>query len=88
MTPEYIEQLADWADPDKLWQTYPWQKSDLTPEQRRQMDAGVALRRHARDVRDLNRLRGTDQSLLVTPLGLIGRRLRYVPTPKNNKDPV
>lgn len=83
MSPEYIKQLADWADPDKLWRLSPFKQRDLPPEQRKQLDAGVALRRHAAHVRELRELLGTGKSLLLTPLSPNGTDHRTAPTPRN-----
>lgn len=81
MTPEYLEELADLADPDKLWRRAGLDRVDFTPEQKRQMDAGVALRRHASHVRQMRALLGTGKSLLLTPLGMTSQDIRVVPMP-------
>ena len=68
MKPEYIEELADIADPDQLWRLG-WEKQKaLPPERRAQLDMGVALRRHASHLRELNSLLPLRKSLLITPL--------------------
>ncbi len=69
MTPEYLEELADLADPDKLWRLAGMDQLDLPVEKRRQLDTGVALRRQASHVRELRELIGTGKSLLLTPYG-------------------
>jgi len=66
MTPEYLRELADLVDPDQLWRRPVFEPR--TPEQRRQLDAGVALRRYAEHVRELRALIGTGRSLLITPM--------------------
>lgn len=81
MTPEYLEELADLADPDKLWRRAGLDRVDFTPEQKRQVDAGVALRRHASHVRRLRELLDTGKSLLITPLSLNGAAVMTTPTP-------
>ena len=81
MTPEYLEELADVADPDKLWRRGCLDQAEFTTKQRQQVNAGIALRRHATHVRRLQALLGTGKSLLVTPLSLSGTDIRTVPTP-------
>lgn len=85
MTPEYLEQLADVADPDQLWRLSPFAQQDLPSVKRAQLDMGVALRRHASDVRRLRELLGTGKSVLLTPLSLNGRRLTIIDTPADVK---
>lgn len=79
MTPEHIEYLADLADPDKLWQRSPFDK--LTPEQAQQLETGVALRRHAAHVRNLEAICGKGLSLLITPTRPNVVYTRVIPTP-------
>lgn len=79
MTPEHIEYLADLADPDKLWQHSPFDK--LTPEQARQLETGVALRRHAAHVRSLETICGKGLSLLITPTRPNVVHTSVIPTP-------
>ena len=81
MTPEYLEELADAADPDNLWRRGCLDRAEFTTKQRQQVNAGIALRRHASHVRRLQALLGTGKSLLLTPLSLIGTDIRAVPTP-------
>lgn len=81
MTPEYLEDLADKVDADQLWRLSLLDQMRLPPFRRERMDMGVALRRHADDLRRLNELVGTGKSLLLTPLGLNGRASMTVPTP-------
>lgn len=81
MTPEYLEQLADLADPDQLWHLSPFAQRDLPRDKRAQLDTGVALRRHASDVRRLRALLGTGRSLLLTPLSENGRHSTEIATP-------
>lgn len=68
MTPEYLEELADLADPDKLWRSNVFERFSFTDEQKRQLNTGIALRRHADHVRRLNALLGTGRSMVITPL--------------------
>ena len=81
MTPEYLEELADLADPNRQWRRGYLDRENLTPDQKRQLDTGVALRRYASHVRRLRNLIGTGKSLLLTPLSLSGADIRTVPTP-------
>ena len=81
MTPEYLEELADLADPDKLWQRAGLDRAEFTAGQWQQVDTGIALRRHASHVRRLRELLGTGKSLLLTPLSLSGSDTRTVPMP-------
>lgn len=81
MTPEYLRELADLADPDKLWTLGALEQFDLPPEKRRQLDAGIALRRHAAHVKDLLGLLGTGKSLLLTPLSENGTAIMTTRTP-------
>jgi hypothetical protein len=81
VTPEYLEELADRADPDKLWRVGGFYKDKLTPEQVLQVDTGVALRRHADHVRRLRDLLGKERSLLLTPLSVNGIDVRTVRPP-------
>ena len=85
MTPDYLNALADLADPDKLWRTAGMARDQFTPEQKRQLDTGVALRRYAEHVRRLRELLGTGRSLLITPLSISGADLRTVPMPADIK---
>lgn len=66
MTPEYIEMLAELADPGQLWKSSPL--ADLSPEHAQIRDVGIALRRYAAHVRRLHGLIGTGYSLLITPM--------------------
>lgn len=82
MTPEYIEHLANLADPDEFWRRNPI--AELTLEQSRQRDTGVALRRHAAHLRRLNSLLGTGKALCLTPLSLNGVFTKIVPAPADD----
>ncbi len=84
MEPDYLEALADLADPEKLWQRPALERFDMTPQQRQQLDTGVALRRHADHVRRLRELLGSGKSLLITPLSVSGVATKTVPTPESH----
>ena len=85
MTPEYLLELADLADPDKLWRLPLFDQLELPPEKRRQLDAGVALRRYSSHLDRLRALLDSDRSLLITPLSLSGLAIKTVPTPASHK---
>lgn len=68
MTPEYLHELADLADPQQLWRLSVLEQRELTKKERQQLDTGVALRRHAMHIRRLDDLRLLRRSLVVTPI--------------------
>jgi len=83
MSPEYLEKLADLADPNEVWRrAFPLQ--DLTSEERRQVDTGVALRRYADHIRRLLGLMAEGRSLLITPLSANGSAFKSVATPPDH----
>ncbi len=47
MTPQYLNELADLADPDRLWRLGWEAQRDLQADKRHHLDTGVALRRYA-----------------------------------------
>jgi hypothetical protein len=81
MTPDYLRELADLADPDKLWMLGALEWLDLPPAKRRQLDAGIALRRHAEHVAELLSLLDTGKSLVLTPLSANGTAIMTMATP-------
>lgn len=81
MSPEYLEELADLADPDQLWRQSAVSRMDLPADKRHQLDMGIALRRHASHVRTLRRLLEEKRSLLITPISPNGSATRSVDTP-------
>lgn len=85
MTPEYLEELADLADPDKLWQLGAFEQLDLPTDRRRQLDCGVALRRYASHLRELQALLQQKRSLLITPLGEGSTAVKSVDTPPDHE---
>lgn len=85
MSPEYLEELADRADPDKLWRLSGIDQRDLSEEQRHQMLTGVALRRHASYVRALRGALTAGKSLCVTPLGTSGFTQTLVDPPPEHQ---
>lgn len=84
MTPEYIEELAQRADPDELWRRHPFDQLELPPEQRKQLDTAVALRRYAHILRDVRRAGEAGKSWLITPLGGNGTAVRSIETPPDH----
>lgn len=85
MTPEYLNELADIADPEKLWRRAGLDRGDFTPEQKRQLDTGVALRRHAHHVQSVRELLGTGKSLVITPLSKNGVAIMTISAPAEHK---
>lgn len=85
MTPEYLEELADLADPDKLWRWSGLERLGLTFTQKRQLDTGVALRRHASHVRRVLELLGTGKSLVITPMSKNGTAIMVISAPTTHK---
>lgn len=85
MSPEYLRELADLADPDRLWALSGCDQQKLSSEQIMQLDTGVALRRYAAHVERLRGLLGTGQSLLITPLSLLGTAYKRVPMPADHR---
>lgn len=87
MSPEYLNELADLADPDQLWRTAGLLgRQDMPDEKRRQMDMGVALRRHAAHVKQLNDLREKGLSLCITPLSINSTASMSIkPPPRHQK---
>lgn len=79
MSPEYIEHLANLADPNELWRGSPF--DELTLEQAQQRDTGIALRRHASHQRRLSALVGTGKALCLTPLSPNGVFTKIIPAP-------
>lgn len=85
LTPEYLHELADIADPDELWRLNPFDQSNLEPVLRRRLDSGVALRRYAAHLRRLRDLLGTGKSLVTTPLTSGSTATMSIVAPPNHK---
>lgn len=85
MTPEYLNELAGMVDPDQLWHLDPFKQIELEPGKRRQLDAGVALRRYAEIVKQLEDLLGTGRSLVLTPLSRNSKAWMTIPAPDSHK---
>jgi hypothetical protein len=81
MTPQYLNELADAADPDQLWRLGWEAQRDLPPDKRRQLDTGVALRRAAAHAMQLRDVFAERKSLLLTPLSTSGIASAVVSTP-------
>lgn len=84
MRPEYIDELADMVDPDEIWKRSLLDDT-LTDQQKRQRDAGVALRRHASHLRELERALEEKKSILITPLGPSFIAIRMTETPEDHE---
>lgn len=85
MSPEYIEQLAQRADPDDLWRLAGIDQLELPPEKRKQLDTAVALRRYARLLRDVDRAAQEGKSWLITSLGPSSTAVRSIKTPPDHQ---
>lgn len=85
MTPEYLEELANLADPNELWRLAGMDLMELPIEKRRQLDAGVALRRYASHLRNVGRALQEKRSWLITPLGHSVTARMMVDTPPNHE---
>lgn len=85
MTPKYLNELADRADPDQLWRLSGLEQMELPPAKRKQLDTGVALRRHAMHVEELLALLKVRRSLLITPLSHNGTATKVVDTPPEHR---
>lgn len=85
MTPEYIEELANIADPEQLWRLPALESLNLPEDKRKQLQSGVALRRHASHLRTLNRIREEGRSLLITPIYSNSTATMTVDTPPNHQ---
>lgn len=84
MTPEYLRELADIADPDKLWSQPGLNPNDLPPEKRHQLDMGIAIRRYAAHRQSVLQLLDTGNSLVITPQSDIWTKVTTIKTPENN----
>lgn len=83
--PAYILMLADLADPDRLWRLAGIDQLDLPDDKRRQLDAGVCLRRHASHLQDLIEAKAQGKSLLITPLSVNSSARSYVAVPAKHR---
>lgn len=85
MKPEYLEELADLADPHSLWRMTALDQLGLPAESRRQLDTGIALRRMAEHVRRVRALLGTGKSLVITPLSESGSATMTIDAPPRHQ---
>jgi len=85
MTPQYLNELADLADPDELWRLGWEAQRDLPPEKRKQLDAGVTLRRYAAHLTTLAGALERKESVLITPLSSCGQATMCVETPPRHR---
>jgi hypothetical protein len=81
MTPQYLNELADLADPDELWKLRGMDQIYLPPDKRKQLDAGVALRRYADHLTMLAGALERKESVLIKPLSSCGQATMRVETP-------
>ncbi len=85
MTPEYLELLANKADPDQLWRLAGMDIIELPTDKRQQLDAGVALRRYASHLRSVASALAEKRSWLITPLGNSVTARMMVDTPPEHE---
>lgn len=85
MNYQYLHELADIADPDKLWRLAGFDQLDLPPDKRRQLDTGVALRRYAEHLDTLAHALAMRRSVLITPLSENSTALMSCVTPIHHR---
>lgn len=86
MSPEYLYQLAELADPDELWRKGGLLDRMSMPEkERQQLDTGVALRRYASHLEDVRRALAEQKSVLITPLSASGTAHARIETPPEHQ---
>ena len=85
MTPEYLEELAERADPEQLWRRRGMDHHLFTPEQKKSMDTAVALRRYASHIEELRDIMGKRKSLLITPFTPNSSARKTIETPIDHK---
>lgn len=83
--PDYVEELANLADPDQLWRLSGIEQLNLPKDKVIQLRTGVFLRRHASDLRNLQRALKEDKSVLYTPLSNSGKSVKFIETPEEVK---
>lgn len=85
MNPEYLEELAQRADPNQLWRLSGIDQRDkLTPDQRMQLDTAVALRRYASHLEELRAALLAKKSVLITPLSPNSSARRQIESPPDH----
>lgn len=84
-TREYLYELADMVDPDRLWRLPGLEQLELPEAKRKQLDAGVWLRRHGAHLDELARARAEGKSVLITPLSPGSTAHKFVATPRDHK---
>lgn len=87
-TPQYLRELADMVDHEKLWRLSGIDREKLTADQKKRLDAGVALRRHATDLQHLCDAYAQGKSVVITPLsprGLSRTTCLIAPPPAHQK---
>jgi hypothetical protein len=85
MTPAYLRKLADVADPDELWRVAGLSALKLPAYKRTQLDMGVALRRYASHIADLNAALVAGKSHLITPITPNSYAARMIATPVDHR---
>lgn len=86
MTPKYLRQLANRADPKKLWRLIPaaFGGKRLTLDEQKQRDTGIALRRYAADEELFLEVLKDGKSILITPTMPHARAIKIVKTPRDH----
>jgi hypothetical protein len=85
MTPQYLNELADLADPEGLWKLSGADQLYLPPDKRKQLDTAVALRRYAAHLTTLAGALERKESVLITPLSSCGQATMLVETPPRHR---
>lgn len=83
MTPEYLYELAQRADPLELWRA---DYLSLVGEDKLTVDTGVALRRYAAHLSSLERALKEKRSFLITPIRSGWTASRMVDTPADHEE--
>lgn len=84
MTPEYLNELADLADPDKLWRVGWPEMNYLSPEKKKQRDTGIALRRYASYIEREEKALAEKRSVIITPFSSHSSAVRLGDTPEDH----
>lgn len=85
MTPEYLYKLADVADPDKLWRLSVFRQLELKDHEKEQLDIGIAIRRYASYIGELEHALKQKKSLCITPISSNGVAIMLIETPERHK---
>jgi hypothetical protein len=81
----YLKRLAMRADPEKLWRQPFDLRNNFTPEQRLQLDTGIALNRAASLAESLEQALKNGKSFLITPTSSMSQMTSEVETPAGDR---